>query len=139
MAKINRQQVYDKYEGHCAYCAEKIELSKMQVDHIIPKRNFLFHIKNKHKVPLFLSHLTENDVDHIDNLMPSCKVCNNWKDVYDLETFRKEIFNQIERLNKYSASYRLAKRYGLIGEFPNDRITFYFEDIKANEEVILSF
>lgn len=139
MAKINRQQVYDKYEGHCAYCGEKIDISKMQVDHIIPKGYFLFQIKNKHKIPKFLLHLTEVDVDHIDNLMPACKVCNNWKTVFDLETFRLEIFKQIERLNKYSASYRLAKKYGLIGEFPEDRVTFYFEDIKANEEIILNF
>ena len=31
-----RQRVYDKYDGHCAYCGREIKMSEMQVDHIIP-------------------------------------------------------------------------------------------------------
>jgi len=135
---INRQQVYDKYKGHCGYCGEKIELKRMQVDHIIPEAYFVIHIKNKFKIPTFLLHLTENDVNHIDNLMPSCPVCNNWKSVYNLETFRDEIYKQIERLNKYSASFRFAKRYGLVVEYEYP-IRFYFEEVEANKEVILNF
>ena len=29
-----RQQVYDKYNGRCAYCGCKLEYKDMQVDHI---------------------------------------------------------------------------------------------------------
>ena len=36
ISKAMRQKVYDKYDGHCAYCGRKIKMREMQVDHIIP-------------------------------------------------------------------------------------------------------
>lgn len=30
-----RKQVYQKYNGHCAYCGSKLEYKDMQVDHVI--------------------------------------------------------------------------------------------------------
>ena len=36
MNKEQRLQVYNKYNGHCAYCGNEIEYSEMQVDHILP-------------------------------------------------------------------------------------------------------
>ena len=126
--KIDRIAVYNKLDGHCAYCGDKIGFSVMQVDHIIPKRNFEWHVKNRFKVPPFLKHLTEKDVNHIDNLFPSCKTCNTWKTAFDIETFRDELEKQIKRLNNYSANYRMAKRYGLVEE-TDKPIVFYFEKI----------
>src|SRR5665647_2382576 len=74
MIKKNiRHIVFHKYGGHCAYCGGLINTKEMQIDHIIPKAFFLWHIKNKYKIPLFLLHLTEADVNHIDNLMPTCR------------------------------------------------------------------
>lgn len=99
----------------------------MHVDHIIPKEYFVIHVKNKFRVPSFLNHLTENDVDHPDNLMPSCPVCNRWKTTFHLELFRSEVQAQIERLNHNSAGYRLAKKYGLVEEI-NNPVVFYFEN-----------
>ena len=29
-----REQIYEKYYGHCAYCGCEIEYKEMQVDHI---------------------------------------------------------------------------------------------------------
>ena len=124
--KIDRIAVYNKFNGRCAYCGGEIGFSMMQIDHIIPRRNFLWHVKNRFKVPLFLKHLTENDVNHIDNLFPSCKTCNSWKTAFDIETFRDELEKQIKRLNNYSANYRMAKRYGLVEETEKP-IIFYFE------------
>lgn len=124
--KKERKKVYEKYDGHCAYCGKEIKYNEMQVDHCIPKRNFAFHIKNGWRIPMGLSHLTELDVDHIDNLMPSCRVCNNWKKTFDLELFKTELQSQVTRLNAYSPSYRIAKAYGLIDELPV-KVVFYFE------------
>lgn len=39
MKKIDRKKVFDKYNGHCAYCGRQIEYKDMQVDHITSKRN----------------------------------------------------------------------------------------------------
>ena len=126
MKLYDRQIVYDKYGGRCAYCGSEITLKDMQVDHIIPKQNFLWHLKNHHKIPAFLSHLTIDDCEHIDNKFPSCRTCNKWKSVYDLETFREEISKQPERLMRDSAQYRMARRYMLVAETKQD-VIFYFE------------
>lgn len=33
-----REVVYNKYNGHCAYCGKKIAYKDMQVDHFKPQR-----------------------------------------------------------------------------------------------------
>ena len=35
---INRKEVLEKYNGHCAYCGKEITLKEMQVDHKHPRR-----------------------------------------------------------------------------------------------------
>ena len=40
MTKDKRITVYDKYDGHCAYCGREIGLQDMQIDHIKPKRTW---------------------------------------------------------------------------------------------------
>lgn len=129
--KIDRVKVHQKFNGHCAYCGESIKHKDMQIDHVIPQSFFLGHLKNKYRVPTFLSHLSELDVNHFDNLFPTCRVCNKWKSAHDLELFRKEIEEQVRRLNDYSSNYRMAKRYGLIQETKKS-IKFYFETLTTS-------
>jgi len=126
LKRVIREKVWLKYDKHCAYCGDVLRYESMQVDHVVPQRNFLMHVKNKWRLPIFLSHLTELDVDHIDNLMPACRVCNNWKSSHDLECFRSELLEQTKRLNLRSSNYRMAKKYGLLVEI-NTNIVFYFE------------
>lgn len=38
--KQKREAVYAKYDGHCAYCGEKIAYKDMQVDHFKPLRDY---------------------------------------------------------------------------------------------------
>ena len=125
-SKKQREKIHSKYNGKCAYCGCEISVKQMQVDHIIPQRNFLSHVKNRFRIPYFLTHLTEDDVNHEDNLNPACVVCNKWKSAHDLELFRSELFEQIKRLNSYSSNYRIAKRYGLLEETLRP-IKFHFE------------
>ena len=125
-SRTEREKIYAKYNGKCAYCGCDMTIKQMQVDHIIPQREFLTHVKNRFRIPSFLTHLTETDVNHNDNLNPACGVCNKWKSAHDLELFRSELFEQIKRLNSYSSNYRIAKRYGLLQETLKP-ITFYFE------------
>lgn len=37
--KSIRMTVYQKCNGHCAYCGSNLEYKDMQVDHVIPHRN----------------------------------------------------------------------------------------------------
>jgi 5-methylcytosine-specific restriction endonuclease McrA len=125
--KINRQDVLNKTNGNCAYCGIKLN-AKFQIDHIIPRRNFTTHVINKFRVPDFLRHLKPGDCEHIDNKVASCQSCNNYKSTHDLECFRDEIGQLINRLNKRFNQYKIAKRYGLIEETKNS-VVFYFETI----------
>jgi len=132
--KPDRQAIYDKLNGHCAYCGETIELKDMQVDHVIPKSNFDRYKKNNnYRVPEFLHHLSIDECNHMDNLFPSCRKCNNFKASFDLELFRYELSQQIVRLNKTSANYRTAKRFGQIQETIHP-IVFYFEQRKEEQK-----
>ena len=36
-----REQVYNKFDGKCGYCGERIKYKEMQVDHIIPQVDFI--------------------------------------------------------------------------------------------------
>jgi 5-methylcytosine-specific restriction endonuclease McrA len=112
--KINRELVYRKYNGKCGYCGDDIDIKKMQVDHIIPVKGFEARSKNV-------------DLNNINNLMPACFGCNNWKSNHSLEGFRKELSHQIERCNQYSRNYKIGKRFGLFTE-NNIPIKFYFEN-----------
>lgn len=128
ISKQLRQKVYDKTGGKCAYCGCDLR-GKFQVDHIIPRRNFEWHIRNKFRVPDFLSHLTLLDVNHIDNLVPACCSCNNYKRANDLELFRKEIQRQPDILRRSKPTVRLAERFGLI-TMEEKPVIFYFETLK---------
>ena len=130
--KIDRSIVLAKTNGCCAYCGEFLG-GKFQIDHIVAQRIFNQSIVNKNHVPIFLSHLTIADVNHIDNLLASCRVCNKWKDTHHLQLFRTEIEAQIKRLNAFSSNFRMAKRYGLVQETPKP-IVFYFETLNIYKQ-----
>lgn len=37
ISKKTREEVYRKYDGHCAYCGREIAYKDMQVDHFITR------------------------------------------------------------------------------------------------------
>ena len=122
--KIDRKLVLSKCDGACAYCGQELT-GKFQIDHVIPQSLFYSCIKNKWDVPDFLSHLTENDLNHIHNLMPTCGSCNNYKSSFTLDKFEKELNLIVGRLNKTSSIFRIAKRFGLVVEQYSE-VRFWF-------------
>jgi hypothetical protein len=113
-----RKIVYDKFNGHCAYCGCEIEMRDMQVDHIVPK------YRNNE-----MWHQSEIGTDDISNLNPSCRMCNYYKRMNDLETFRNNLSEMLMRNVRRPFDYRLALKYGLIKE-DVQRVKFYFEKVK---------
>ena len=111
--KSIREQVYQKYDGHCAYCGCEIEFKDMQCDHLLP----VYRPQNVYK-----------DINNIDNLMPSCRQCNYYKNTFTLERFRQELKTLMERVRK-PLIYRLASKYGMVKEGEWDG-NFYFERLK---------
>lgn len=112
ISKKLREEVYKKYNGHCAYCGCELEMKDMQVDHV---------------VSVYRSHWKKEDIDlnDIDNLMPSCRQCNYYKDVLTIEGFRDKLKTLMSRV-KQPFIYRLAEKYNMVTELEWDGL-FYFE------------
>ena len=105
---IDRQAVWRKYGGHCAYCGREISLKDMQVDHKIPKSN--------------------GGSDDFSNLMPSCRICNHYKRAESLETFRKWISTIPQKLGERQYIYKVGMAYGFYDDKPRE-VKFYFERV----------
>ena len=106
-----RNQVHQKYGGRCAYCGEEITLKQMQVDHIIPKRNY----SETHGCLIVgCQRFEEYGLNDIRNLNPACRSCNKWKSAMTLDDFRSEIAAQVDRLRRYRNQFRLAERFGQV-------------------------
>lgn len=105
--KRERQSVYRKYGGHCAYCGREITFKEMQVDHIFPKC------------------CNAPDIESLSNKNPSCRRCNHYKRAETLENFRKQMKTLHERvMNIYIV--KVAVDFGIIKIEPFDG-KFYFE------------
>ncbi|MDO5035935.1 MAG: HNH endonuclease signature motif containing protein [Porphyromonas sp.] len=132
--KIDRQKVYKKYNGRCAYCGHKISIEEMEVDHITSK--VLSEIRGESK-----------EVDRIENLNPSCRICNHYKRGAPLDDFRNWLLGELHiRITKFPRRtkspktqkrkdylQRVCERYGITPNKPFNRV-FYFETIEEHEE-----
>ena len=119
--KETRLKVYQKYDAHCAYCGCDLEYKDMQVDHLEPI--YLYETSYESGEAGFL--------DDIDNLMPSCRMCNFYKSTFTLNGFRERLQTIKQRLEK-DFTYRIARRYGIIKE-DDTQIKFYFERIEVTK------
>ena len=66
-----RWAVYKKTNGCCAYCGRKIEFKNMVADHVVPR--------------------SRGGKNTIDNLLPACFFCDQYKKNKTLEKFRASI------------------------------------------------
>ena len=106
ISKEIREKVYQKYDGHCAYCGKEIRIDEMQVDHIVSKQF--------------------GGQDKLDNYNPSCRACNFYKSVNSLEVFRGMLKSLHTRI-KQSFIVRLGIEYGIVTIKPFDGV-FYYEN-----------
>ena len=121
LSQAERKDVYDKYNGHCAYCGCDIPFKGFNVDHLHCLRNYEY-----------TEEFTGIDVHSIDNLMPACGSCNRYKATMDLETFRKQLQKIPDRLQRDVCTYNIALRYRMVQE-NREQIKFYFERVKEDE------
>lgn len=121
----DREKIYNKTDGHCYYCGCDLP-DRWHVDHFIPIR------RGQSDSDIEKWGLKRGG-DFFGNKVPSCPRCNLRKDVFDIETFRKEISKQVERLLRDSSQFRLALDYGLIEITDND-VEFYFEQTQNEDE-----
>ena len=109
-SSAEREAVYKKMGGHCAYCGQEITLHEMQIDHVIP--------------------IKQSGLNTMDNLLPACRSCNHYKHTLTLEKFRAALERMPAVLERDSVTYRTAARYGLLQPTPH-KIVFYFEKLEA--------
>lgn len=106
LTKAERREVYDKMNGHCAYCGSELTMENMTADHVVP--------------------LANGGDDIIDNMMPACRSCNHYKSTMTLERFREAVERFPSVLARDSVTYRNAVRFGVVKPNPH-KVTFYFE------------
>jgi 5-methylcytosine-specific restriction endonuclease McrA len=140
MTKADRQKVFEKFGGKCAYCG--CELGKgWHLDHMepvvrlykdervkVPGNDWQYEWKTKYK------GMQYPDRDTVENALPACASCNINKHGDSIEGFRATIQQFIESLNRYSVQYKIAKRYGLLIETKNP-VKFYFETVEEKKAI----
>ena len=109
LSKSERQKLYDRFNGHCAYCGREIEYKDMQADHVKP--------------------LKIGGEDNVENILPACRSCNHYKSTLDVEGFRKYLSEIHKRLMRDSIPYQVAERFGIV-EHKTDKVKFYFEALE---------
>ena len=124
ISKAMRQQVYDKYQGHCAYCGKEIKMSEMQVDHIVPIAHSVYGPREQ--AEKVMKMFEDDSINGIDNLMPACRACNFYKGINNIDGLRRRIQQELEHTCRSTFQTRLAMQYGMIEYKPWDG-KFYFE------------
>lgn len=130
MKKSDRQLIFDKYGGKCAYCG--CELQKgWHVDEIEPvRRHYDFSYEKKKMEFVGMAHPERMT---IENQNPACASCNINKHSMSLEEFRQLISGFMKHLNGVNTQYKIAKRYGLVEE-TSKPVIFYFETLTPSQK-----
>jgi 5-methylcytosine-specific restriction endonuclease McrA len=118
--------IHAKFKGKCAYCGEKLEYSKMHVDHIAP----LYRRWTNEELAVYGKVKGTN---HIDNLNPSCPTCNISKSTWTIEEWRRELGLKVDRLRRTATNFRLLEKFKLVS-VRKTGVKFYFE--KFTKEVL---
>ncbi|HBG71442.1 MAG: hypothetical protein A2W93_14415 [Bacteroidetes bacterium GWF2_43_63] len=130
MTKKERQQVFEKYDGKCAYCGCDLA-NGWHADHINPViRDSKWNREKGRFEQTGTCRKPENETP--ENYNPACASCNIQKNSFTVEQFRSNIKQFVASLNRDSTQYKFAKRYGLIIESDKD-VVFYFERIDAKK------
>jgi len=118
MMDKERQIIYNKSNGRCWYCGDKLEGKRWHKDYFEPV------IRDG-------GEITYPERDHIDNLVPACDPCNLFKAAFSLDDLRYEIEQQVERARQYSVNFRTAERFGLV-KVIGDGVKFHYEKVNLN-------
>ena len=107
---MTKREIYNKYNGHCAYCGKKLNFDDMTLDHIHPQ--------------------SKGGKSNINNIYPCCHLCNNQKGNKSIEEFRQYL-TDIDSYLDDIIQYRIALRYNKV-KVNSSKVKFYFETIWTN-------
>lgn len=131
LTKKQRKIVWDKSGGKCWYCGCQLPEKGWHADHFWPVIRELTRVQNPPGSQYSHKHVCKGEMyraanDHIENMVPACAPCNNFKFTYPVEFFREELEAQIDRARRSSVNFRNAERFGLI-EIKPVKVVFWFE------------
>ncbi len=128
ISKKLRQEIYQKFDGKCAYSGTPLE-DDWQVEHIEPQIHFEIGV-------------SKGDPHHIKNLVPVQRIINHYKRGLSLKDFRNwylgELHERLQKLPKNPKAKRsinrkeyLLKVAAYFNITPDDPFTgkFYFESL----------
>lgn len=104
-----------KYDNHCAYCGvPNLTLKTMQPDHIVAR--------------------TKGGGNGIENLHPSCIVCNRFKTNHSIDDFKTLLHflfkDIIIHIDKKKSKRTLSENFGIIKTSSWDGL-FYYEKVRC--------
>jgi 5-methylcytosine-specific restriction endonuclease McrA len=161
LKKKEREAIFNKYGGKCAYCGCNLEKG-WHTDHIQPCRRIVKRTRRAYynkttgavatrkdrQSPTFKEDFEWRDARDIvvgyrhperntlDNYMPSCPSCNINKHGDTIEKFRESIAGYLRSLNLRMVQYKVVKRYGLVEE-TGKPVVFYFETVESEKRTVL--
>ncbi len=125
LTKAQRSELAAMFDGLCAYCGGALG-ERWHADHIEPVVRDTKWVSGKGFVST--GSVLHVGRDTIENLFPACAPCNIDKHSLTLEYWREVIQRRCEVLLRDSATYRSARRFGLIVE-TGLGVEFYFERV----------
>lgn len=124
LTKLQRSVIYKKSKGLCWYCGDKLPKKGWHIDHYLPvKRVMRYDRKKKKKV--WTGKYRHPERDTMENMVPSCAVCNRWKKSKSITTFRRSL-QKLHRTVLNSANVRMAVKYKSV-KIEKVKIVFWFE------------
>lgn len=96
---MNRRDVYNKYDGHCAYCGKRIEFDDMTLSSLDFGADWFLLCQNHysqvgssspHKLKFAGAPMgkpsSKGGANTLENTIPSCQLCNNQKAERSIES-----------------------------------------------------
>lgn len=122
LTKAQREQLKNKFGGHCAYCGCDLG-DKWHADHIEAVKRDIIHVGGG---KLVSGEMTRPHLDTIENMNPACVPCNLNKSSMSIEGWRGVLSGYRKALIRDSHTFRHSLRFGLV-EFTDKPVVFFFE------------
>lgn len=127
LSKAQREQLKNKFGGHCAYCGCDLG-AKWHADHIEAVDRVMADCEKRGVKTT--SQMHKPHLDNIENMNPACVPCNLNKSSMPLEGWRGVLAGYRKALIRDSHTFRHSLRFGLV-EFTEKPVVFFFETYLA--------
>ena len=110
LTKAQREQLKNKFGGHCAYCGCDLG-DKWHADHIEAVKRDIIHVGGG---KLVSGEMTRPHLDTIENMNPACVPCNLNKSSMSIEGWRGVLGGYRKALIRDSHTFRHSLLFGLV-------------------------